>query len=480
MNALSRNLAIESPRLSPRPVPASAYLIAFAGALLFVLLTAQAFFRAGLAGWSVGLAYILYDSALLAFTGRKIGALTRPQPTPMATVDPPPTLGAIIAAHNEAGVLKITIDHLLGQDRPPETILIADDGSTDETAAVLESLYRLAPPPVGVMSDPAPGEPRLRWLRLPHGGKARALNQAMLWLDTDLVMTIDADTLVDPGALGAMRAAFAGDPHLVAATGVLTPICGPSLKGRFFEWFQRYEYVRNFLSRYAWGRVNSLLLVSGAFGAYRREALLAVGGFDPLCLVEDYELTHRLHRHSADGGLGWRVAVVGEATARTDAPASLIGFLKQRRRWFGGYLQTQFWNRDMIGNPHFGALGRAHMPVKTLDTLQPIYGITAFGVLLTLLVTGRLFVASAVLAVMLAKVALDLGYHLWSIHLYRRWTGKHEGLGLGAAMLASLLEPFTFQLLRHIGALWGWHAFLTGRETWGWQQRTAIGVEVGR
>ncbi|MBN9993929.1 hypothetical protein JJD03_15080, partial [Listeria monocytogenes] len=78
-------------------------------------------------------------------------------------------------------------------------------------------------------------------------------------------------------------------PALVAATGVLAPICGPDLQGRFFEWFQTYEYVRNFLSRHAWERLNSLLLISGAFAAFRRDAVVAVGGFDPDCMVEDYE-----------------------------------------------------------------------------------------------------------------------------------------------------------------------------------------------
>lgn len=475
MNALTFNLASESPRLSPRPARLGGYLVALAAASLFMLLTAQAFTAAGLLGWSVGVAYVLYDSALLLFTAAKIRGIA-PAVTAAPAAGPRPSLGVIIAAHNEAQVLKITIDHLLAQSDPPEAILIADDGSSDDTAAVLAALYGLQPPALGAVSDPAPAEPRLRWLRLPHGGKARALNFAMLCLDTELMVTVDADTLLDPGALAAMRASFAGDAALVAATGVLTPICGPGLKGRLFQGFQRYEYVRNFLSRYAWGRVNSLLLVSGAFGAYRRAALLTVGGFDPACLVEDYELIHRLHRHSADHGLGWRVAVIGGATAQTDAPASLIGFLKQRRRWFGGYLQTQYWNRDMIANPHFGTLGRAHMPVKTLDTLQPVYGMTAFAVLGVLVATGRLFTAGAVLAVMLAKVVLDLAFHLWSIRLYTRWTGKREGLGMGRALLASLLEPFTFQLLRHIGALWGWHAFLTGRETWGWQKRTAIGT----
>ena len=476
MTFMYRSLIAESPRFTPRPVPLMAYLIAGAGVVLFAATIAQVFVGGGLWGWSVGLVYIAYDTVLLAFTAAHIGRLARPLPPAPAIVDAAPTLAVVIAAHNEAAVLEVTIAHLLAQDRPPELILIADDGSTDETAAVLAQRYRLAPPSAGQMSAPSPVEPSVRWLKLDHGGKARALNAAILCIDTDLVLTVDADTLLDPGALSAMRGAFAAEPELVAATGVLMPICGPGAKARFFQWFQRYEYVRNFLSRYAWMRAHSLLLVSGAFGAYRLSALMRVGGFDPGCLVEDYELIHRLHRHAADQGLDWRVRVIGGATARTDAPASFLGFLKQRRRWFGGYLQTQYWNRDMIGNARFGTLGRLHMPVKTLDTLQPIYGITAFVILLWLLATGRLFTAGAIVGVMLAKVVLDLAFHLWSLRLYARWTGQGAGLGTGWALLASVLEPFSFQLLRHAGAIWGWHAFIVGRETWGRQHRTAIGT----
>ncbi|WP_256581043.1 glycosyltransferase family 2 protein, partial [Pseudomonas sp. GW460-11-11-14-LB11] len=82
------------------------------------------------------------------------------------------------------------------------------------------------------------------------------------------------------------------------------------------------------------------MLISGAFAAFRRVAVVAVGGFDPDCMVEDYELFHRLHRHAVDNGHDWTVGVVGGALARTDAPASPLAFLRQRRRWFGGFLQT--------------------------------------------------------------------------------------------------------------------------------------------
>ena len=474
---LAHSFERQSPRLSPRPVPLVSKVIGAAPPLLFVALLAQAWFRTGLAGWAVGLVYIAYDTALLVFTAFQIRRLRHGDPLP-APATQRPTLTVIVAAHNEAAVLGITIDTLAEQADPPDLIVLADDGSTDISDETLKARYGLEPPPYGGLSAPAPGLPSLRWLRLPHGGKARALNAAMLQIDTDMVLTVDADTLLAPGALKAMRDAFAGEPELVAATGVLAPVCGPHLSGRVFQWFQSYEYVRNFLSRYAWSRLDSLLLISGAFAAFRREAVIAVGGFDPASMVEDYELIHRLHRYAADTGQDWRVRVIGRALASTDAPASPIGFLRQRRRWFGGFLQTQHWNRDMVGNRRYGRLGTAMLPVKSLDRLQPIYGLAAFAILIVLIATGRFHLVLPVLLIMLAKVAIDLGFHLWSLGIYKRWTGQHEGLELGPALIASILEPFTFQLLRHAGAAWGWIAFLRGRETWIKQKRTAIGARA--
>lgn len=476
MTVMSDSFAAASPRLAPRRVPLASRLIGAIAPLLFVALVIQAFQRSSLWGWSVGLAYIFYDTALLAFTALSVWPLRHGCAPAEITGAPRPSLGVIIAAHNEAEVLRVTIDRLAAQAEPPEVILLADDGSSDGSAAVMHAGYGLAPPHMGTLSAASPVVPTLRWLRLAHGGKACALNAALLWLDTELVVTLDADTLLAPGALAAMRAAFTAEPALVAATGVLTPICGQGWSARLFEWFQSYEYIRNFLSRAAWAGQDALLLVSGAFAGFRRAAVMAVGGFDPDCLVEDYELIHRLHRHAHDEGLAWRVGVVGAARASTDAPASPLAFLRQRRRWFGGFLQTQHWNRDMVGNAAYGRLGTRMLPVKTLDTLQPIYGIAAFAILVWLVVSGRFQTATAIIAVMLGKVAIDLTFHLWSIGVYKRWTGQKDGLRLGPALLASLAEPFSFQLLRHAGAVWGWVAFLSGRGGWGRQRRTALAV----
>lgn len=450
--------------------------------VLWFVLFARAFFLQGVVAWSTGIAYVIYDTVLLLFVAWQARVLLAP-PRAASTISadtPLPTLGVIVAAHNEAAVLPITLDALFAQTRAPQQIVIADDGSSDGTAALLTQHYGLVDPGEGQLSAASPQHPTLRWLKLAHGGKARALNAALLAIATDTVMTVDADTLLEPDACAAMIEAFGSEPELVAAAGLLTPVCGKSLSGRFFQWFQTYEYIRNFISRFAWMRADSLLLVSGAFAGFRREAVMKVGGFDPHCLVEDYELIHRLRRYSARENLGWDVRVLGTARAHTDAPGTLTSFLRQRRRWFAGFLQTQYWYRDMTGNRRYGKLGLMMLPVKAFDTVQPIYGLTAFALLVGFLCDGRFTIVLPVLAVIVGKIAIDLAFHLFSVHLYRRWSGDRTSSSFGMALLAAIFEPFSFQLMRHSGAALGWLHFLLGRRKWGVQQRTGLAAAGSR
>jgi cellulose synthase/poly-beta-1,6-N-acetylglucosamine synthase-like glycosyltransferase len=510
MNALSARLRFASPRYSPPATPLRSYLIHGSVLLLWLGLFAMAFRFTGVLGWSTGIVYVAYDTVLLGFVfwqtlqlAQPLAASPSPDPTKFTanaqadspkTASPQVTLGVIVAAHNEAAVLPITLAALLAQSGPPDQIVVADDGSTDDTPTLMWQLYGLAVPALGSLSGPSPVHPALRWLRLPHGGKAMALNAAILQMTTDTVLTVDGDTLLESGAISAVRTAFSNEPALVAATGVLAPVCDTSVGGRLFQWFQTYEYMRNFLSRYAWMRVDSLLLISGAFAGFRRKALVEVGGFDADCLVEDYELIHRLRRHSALNGLGWTTRVLGDARARTEAPGNVSAFLRQRRRWFGGFLQTQYWYRDMVGDQRYGWLGMAMLPVKAVDTLQPLYGLTAFFLLLfylgRALSTGTLGVLAPVGGVIAAKILVDLVFHMWSVHLYRRWAECEVGVedrltgSLGGAkrlrasfplaLLAALAEPFTFQILRHTGAAWGWLYFVTGQRAWGKQSRGGL------
>ena len=476
IDPLAVALQLSSPRVSPPTTPWRSVAIHGAVLLAWIVLFTLGLGLAhgGLLAWLVGAVYIAYDTALQCFVVWQGLKLLRP--LRVAPAGARPSLCVVVAAHNEAAVLPVTIAGLESQTEPPEQILIADDGSTDATADVLQVQFGLALPALARVSAPGTLHPTLAWLRLPHGGKARALNAALPHVHTEIVVTVDADTLLDAGALRAMRSAFAAEAELVAATGIITPVCRPTFTGQCLQWFQTYEYIRNFLSRHAWMQLRSLLLISGAFAGFRRSALLAVGGFDDACMVEDYELSHRLHRYSVQHNLGWQFRVLGGAQARTEAPGSVGAFLRQRRRWFGGFLQTQYWYRAMVGDRRYGALGCAMLPAKAIDTLQPVYGLTAFLLLVTYAVTGRLDIVGPVLALIGAKIVLDLLFHLASVALYRRWVGDATRASMGWALVAALAEPFSFQLLRHLGAVLGWIAFLRGARTWGRQTRFGLGV----
>ncbi len=477
-SSLSDALRRASPRYLPRRTPLASAAIHLGVGAVWLLLFAGAFTLGGVYAWSTGVAYIVYDTLLLVFVFGRTWSLLATR-TDVSTIRGSERIVVVVAARDEAAVLPTTIPSLLAQDDPPDAIVIADDGSIDGTRELLVSRFGFAEPAIGGWATSAT-TPSLHWLRLAHGGKARALNAALQSpleaCRAPIVMTVDADTRLAPGAVGAMRRAFSAEPSLVCATGVLKPVCGPSPLGRLFEWFQTYEYIRNFLSRYAWMRVDCLLLISGAFAGFRREAVITVGGFDEHCLVEDYELIHRLMRHASLHRLGWRSRVVGEAYAETEAPSAIAPFLRQRRRWFGGFLQTQYWYRAMVGDGRrFGNVGRWMLPVKAVDTMQPIFGLTALGILVASIVEGRVGVLVPVSAWIVAKIGIDLAFHLWSVHLYRRWVGERAraNASFGRALLAALAEPFTFQILRHLGAALGWVTFLTGERRWGRQERLA-------
>ena len=165
-----------SPRFTLPPTPLASWLVHTGVAVLWCLLFAQAFFLKGVFAWGTGVAYVVYDTVLLAFVFWQARRLMRPDPDDTAAGAAGDasairlTLGVVVAAHNEAAALPVTLRALMAGRRVPDAIVIADDGSSDGTAALLTGEYGLVDPGLGGLSGPSTRYPNLRWLRLPPWG----------------------------------------------------------------------------------------------------------------------------------------------------------------------------------------------------------------------------------------------------------------------------------------------------------------------
>lgn len=437
------------------------------GLLIFSLYAGFAF--RGASAWLVGFIYISYDSALLLFmVGSSRRAVRKERLALPVSAGPRPSVTVLICARNERLVLPACLDALHAQTEPADEILVLDDGSTDTMLAWLEKEFALRFDPCdgGTALGSSARRPALRVLRKPNTGKAESLNQGWKIAAGEIVVTLDADTDLEPGAIRAIRDAFARDPQLGIAGGVLTPVCQRTRAAGFFQFFQTFEYARGFLWRLTWMQYDMLLLISGAFAAYRRSTLAAAGGFDTSSWVEDYELTHRIYRDAYKRGERVHVQTLSGARATTDAPAAVPTFLNQRRRWFAGFIATHFQYHDMVANGRYGPVGRYMMCVKTLDLLLPIYAL-ASAVVLVVILAVRHALAAIIIKLIIAKLIFDLVLHAYAIVLYQRWLGIPLSRKLWLQSLgATLSEPFVFQILRQLGAVFGWLAFLRRKIDW--------------
>jgi cellulose synthase/poly-beta-1,6-N-acetylglucosamine synthase-like glycosyltransferase/peptidoglycan/xylan/chitin deacetylase (PgdA/CDA1 family) len=350
-------------------------------------------------------------------------------------------VSVIVPAYNEAANIAATVRSLLASDYPQVEVIVVDDGSTDGTADIVRRL-RL---------------PGVHVIRQPNAGKPAALNTGIAHARGDILVLVDGDTVFAPDAVGMLvQPLHAQDVGAVSGNTKVANRHG--LLGRW----QHLEYVIGFnLDRRMFDVARCMPTVPGAIGAFRRAAIVDVGGVSAQTLAEDTDFTMALIR------AGWRVVYAPDAIAWTEAPASLKQLWRQRYRWCYGTMQATWKHRRALVQPGAaGRLGRRGLTYLLLfQVLLPLCAclVDVYGLY------GMLFLPPAKVAAVWAGFTLvqvfTAGY---ALHLDRERYGPLWSLPLQQIVYRQLMYLVVIQstVMALLGGRLRWHRMVrTGAAT---------------
>jgi len=403
----------------------------------------------------------------------------------------------IVPAFNEGAGIVAAVQAMTALRYPRYEIVVVDDGSTDDTFERLREQFDLVEVPRVVPGEVpyrsqvlsvhvARAHPEtLTVVRKTNGGKSDALNVGINLSRHPLVCMVDADSVLDPDALLAVAKPFGDDPLRVAACGGVVRIAnGCTVVGgrvvdvrmprRWLLRIQVVEYLRAFLmGRTGWSRLGGLVVISGAFGIFRRDLVVRVGGMAYDTIGEDAELVVRLHHHLRERGEDYRVIFVAEPVSWSEAPAGLRVLGRQRRRWHRGIAEILRKHRGMIANPRYGRIGLIALPYYVVfELFAPFIELAAL-----VLVPLGLWVDAVDLDFAWRFALVAYGYGLLvslvalvieevSFHRYPRWSDLWRGV------LAALLENFGYRQVLAVWQVAGAASAWRGRQAvWGSMQR---------
>jgi poly-beta-1,6 N-acetyl-D-glucosamine synthase len=267
-----------------------------------------------------------------------------------------PPVSILVPAYNEAAGIEQAVRSLAASQYPEFEVVVVDDGSTDGTGKLVDGLQL----------------PNVRVIREANRGKAAALNTALAASRHDIVVAVDADSLFETGTLTSLVRPLA-DPKVGAVAGNTKVGNRRGLLGRW----QHIEYVTGFnLDRRLLDVLGCMPTVPGALGAFRKDALIEVGGFSSDTLAEDTDVTIALSRR------GRRVVYEENARAFTETPATWSGLWRQRYRWSFGTMQSVWKHRDALLRRRDGPIGMIGLPYLilfqiTLPLLGPLIDVFA-------------------------------------------------------------------------------------------------------
>ena len=395
-------------------------------------------------------------------------------------------ISLVVPAYNESKSIVTSVKALLQLEYPDFEVVVVNDGSTDDTLEKLIAAFQLYAYPEAYRRQVPCGTVRatyrsaryrnLRVVSKENGGsKADACNAGINICRNPLVAIVDADGVLQRNSLLRAVRPFLENPDTVAAGGAIRIANGCTLREGFLErvalpknplaLMQVLEYLRSFLfGRMGWEPLHAVLIVSGAFGVFRRTTLIEVGGFDPQAVGEDMEVIVRIHRIMKRQRRRYHIGFIPDPVCWTDAPETLKDLGSQRARWHHGLGQALMLNRSLMLNPRGGTVSWLAFPFYVLfELLGPV--IEALGLVFFLAGAAFGVIAWADAAVFLG-LALSLGVlqsvcaimlEEFSFPMYR----KARDLALLYA--AALLENFGYRQLTVWWRLKGLTRWLTGR-----------------
>jgi cellulose synthase/poly-beta-1,6-N-acetylglucosamine synthase-like glycosyltransferase len=403
----------------------------------------------------------------------------------------------LVPAYNEGPVIVSSIHSLLSSQFSQLEIVVINDGSTDNTMESLIEAFDLVRvdrvPRANLPSEPisavyvSSSDHRVVVLDKANGGKADSLNAGIRYARYPLFCAIDADTMLDPGALARLVWEFQASPDTVAVGGIVRVVNGSEVDGdgrlvqvrtpgKMLVNLQIVEYLRAFLGgRIGWSRLGMLLIISGAFGLFRRDVVVEAGGYDTTTVGEDAELVLRLHRHQRDRKRKCRITFFPDPICWTEAPADLKTFVGQRDRWQRGLIEMMARHKGMLGRKRYGGVGMVALPYFIFfELIGPVLEVFGWGACIAGVAVGAISWPFA-LAIVGFSISLGLmvsfAVLLMEERAFRRYPDWKD---LRRLVVAAFVENLGYRQFNTLIRVRAWYTLFRSE---GWGEMTRVGLE---
>jgi poly-beta-1,6-N-acetyl-D-glucosamine synthase len=410
-----------------------------------------------------------------------------------------PSVSLIAPAYNEEKTVVENVRSLLLLHYNKYEVIVVNDGSTDQTldllinAYDLKKVYYVTPPfissqkIIAVYKSNNKAFKKLVVVDKENGGKADALNAGINVSSNELITCMDVDCIVHQQALLKLVKPFMEETKQVIACGGVIRIAnscvvkdGELVKAivpsKRIARFQVIEYLRAFLiGRIAWGRINGLMLVSGALGVFDKSIVIACGGYNTKTVGEDMELVVRMRKYMAQHKRQHKVVYLPDPLCWTEAPSEYAILERQRNRWMRGTIETLWMHKTMLFNPRYGIIGLLSYPYWFFfEWLAPIIELVGYLYVFYLIISGYqgwdiyllLFAAVYAFSQMITILAI-----VFEEITYNQYKKPGDIVKL---LLTSLLEPIIYHPLTVLWSIKGNIDKMRGIKKWGEMKRTVF------